>query len=386
VETKTTDEQDIPVSPASSFKVYLEDDGAYIEEYLRNSKVVGIPEIIRGKPVTRIGSAFEKKGLTAVRIPNTVEKISGSAFSDNELSRIVLPSSLKIIGEFRNDFFIPIGAFANNRLTSVTIPEGVTTIGNSSFENNQLTSVTIPGRVTKIGFKAFAGNQLTSVTIPNSVTEIGAEAFAGNQLTSVTISRRLKRIEHGVFANNRLTSVTIPGSVTYIAMDAFEGNNLSDPLVIPGSVREILQDGFTGTISGQGAERTITITRRGGYGEKYKIYRIPDAMGGIPVTRIAEKVFYIENDYHEPVEMTVDELVLPAGLVEIGADAFLGVTVSKVTAPNAAVKALWDDFYAVQQEGNKILHQQIENKRLEKEMETIRSFQNVLDAVGGRRR
>jgi hypothetical protein len=52
---------------------------------------------------------------------------------------------------------------------------------------NQLTSVTIGNSVTSIGDDAFSHNQLTSVIIPNSVTSIGKSAFTNNQLASVTI-------------------------------------------------------------------------------------------------------------------------------------------------------------------------------------------------------
>ena len=55
----------------------------------------------------------------------------------------------------------------NNSLTSVIIPDRVTSIGDSVFHNNSLTSVIIPNSVTSIGFLAFLdNNQLTSVTIP----------------------------------------------------------------------------------------------------------------------------------------------------------------------------------------------------------------------------
>lgn len=52
-------------------------------------------------------------------------------------------------------------AFAKNRLTSITIPNTVTHIGNKSFAENQLTSVTIPDSLTAIGYEAFYDNRLT---------------------------------------------------------------------------------------------------------------------------------------------------------------------------------------------------------------------------------
>ena len=84
-------------------------------------------------------------------------------------------------------------AFANNDLTSVEIPERVTSIGAQAFANNNLTSVEIlcsgmfigSSQLGSIGESAFANNDLTSLEIPDSVTSIGAQAFANNDLTTV---------------------------------------------------------------------------------------------------------------------------------------------------------------------------------------------------------
>jgi len=102
-------------------------------------------------------------------------------------------------------------AFYRDRLTSVTIPNGVTYIARRAFYRNQLTSVTIPNGVTYIGERAFSQNQLVSVTIPNSVTRIGNRAFyGGNRLTSVTIPNRATYIGERAFYGNRLSAVTVP--------------------------------------------------------------------------------------------------------------------------------------------------------------------------------
>ena len=87
------------------------------------------------------------------------------------------------------DNIIPTFVFNNCKsLTSVTIPNNVTSIGDNAFSGcSGLTSVTIPNSVTSIGSVAFWGcSGLTSITIPNSVTSIGSAAFWGcSGLTSI---------------------------------------------------------------------------------------------------------------------------------------------------------------------------------------------------------
>jgi hypothetical protein len=65
-------------------------------------------------------------------------------------------------------------------------------IGEGAFSMNKLTSVTIGNGVITIGVEAFSGNQLTGVTIPNNVIFIRDRAFQKNQLTSVTIGAHVK--------------------------------------------------------------------------------------------------------------------------------------------------------------------------------------------------
>lgn len=96
-------------------------------------------------------------------------------------------------------------------LTSVTIPDGVTSIENETFVYcYKLTSVIIPNSVTSIGYGAFEFcSNLTFINIPNSVTNIGECAFCGC---------------------SSLTSVTIPNSVTSIGGKAFADSDI--PVVI----------------------------------------------------------------------------------------------------------------------------------------------------------
>ena len=89
-------------------------------------------------------------------------------------------------------------------ITSIDIPSGVTSIGDSAFRGcSGLTSVSIPSSVTSIGGSAFRGcSGLTSVNIPNSVTSIGSGAFSNcSGLTSVSIGNGVTSIGDSAFEN-----------------------------------------------------------------------------------------------------------------------------------------------------------------------------------------
>ena len=102
----------------------------------------------------------------------------------------MIPESVEFLGSTYYVTEINDYAFYDcTDLTSVTIPESVTTIGRSAFSGcTGLTSVTIPESVTRIGYYAFYDcTGLTSITIPGNVTKIIEKAFSGcTGLTSVT--------------------------------------------------------------------------------------------------------------------------------------------------------------------------------------------------------
>lgn len=95
---------------------------------------------------------------------------------------------------------IGAGAFEGSNITSVSIPSGVTKIGQTSFSDcKKLTSVSLPSTLTSIGDCAFDGcSSLSSVTIPNSVTNIGDSAFDGCNNLKIRCSEGSAAYEYAV--------------------------------------------------------------------------------------------------------------------------------------------------------------------------------------------
>ena len=179
--------------------------------------------------------------LTSVTIPDSVKSIGRYAFSGcTSLTSVTIPDSVTSIADY---------AFSGcTGLTSVTIGNSVTSIADYAFSGcTGLTSVTIGNSVTSIGNYAFNRcTSLTSITIPDSVTSIGNYAFYGcTSLTSITIPDSVTSIGYSAFSFcTSLTSVTIGNSVTSIGSSAFSSCTSLTSITIPDSVTSIGSDAF----------------------------------------------------------------------------------------------------------------------------------------------
>ena len=134
---------------------------------------------------------------------NGVNYLFGYTGNDTEL---ILPENYN--GE--NYEIYNYAFYSCTSLTSITIPDSVTSIGNWAFYScDSLTSIVIPESVTSIGRYAFSGcDSLTSVVIPDSVTSIGEYAFSScDSLTSVVIPDSVTSI--GEYAFSSCDSLTI---------------------------------------------------------------------------------------------------------------------------------------------------------------------------------
>jgi len=174
---------------------------------------------------------IECTDLTSITIPDSVTYIGDFAFSGcTGITSIIIPNSVTSIDESAFD--------GCSGLTTVTIPDSVTSIGNGTFQGcSGLTSITIPDSVTTIGNSVFFGcTALTSVIMPNSVTSIGKQVFTGCKgLTSVTIPNSVTSIGDGAFFScTALTSVTVEATTPpTLGSNVFQNNASSRKIYVP---------------------------------------------------------------------------------------------------------------------------------------------------------
>lgn len=192
----------------------------------------------------------ECKLLTTVKgLENTkITKIYGNSFySTSSLKcEIKLPSTVEEIA---------FNAFRGSAITSIDIPDAVTTIGDHAFaacsnlisvnftENSQLTTLT--------GNYHFEKTGLTSFYFPSGLTSLGTEGMFFNSSSLATIQNlentQITVFPYRSFEGCPITSLTLPAGTTYIGKNAFKSNNIQqDTLVIPNGVTTLYECSFAG--------------------------------------------------------------------------------------------------------------------------------------------
>lgn len=207
-------------------------------------------EIVDG--VTKLGDyAFEScVSATTVKIANTVTSIGERAFENcKALTSINIPGSVIAMGStvFNGD---------NNLLTAGPIGSGsniefgwTNTIPDYAFSDCSITSIDIPNGITSIGERAFKNCiYLKSITIPNSVEYIGTEAFYKcGGLESVILSNKLKLIKQSTFEDcKNLKLIILPDSLIEIENIAFRNCTGLSSVVFSNNITTIGVSAFNG--------------------------------------------------------------------------------------------------------------------------------------------
>ena len=210
--------------------------------------------------------------IDKITIPSSVKSIESGAFRECKVSEILINGSSEATPRIING-----SAFEGCTLTSITIPEGVTTIGACAFINcSNLTAITIPGTVTEIGERAFKGctslknvrfnpgaEQLTidnmDEVVIEGVSKPDRGPFYHSPLTSIYLDRDIKMTDtyageldaadEGIFScvdydeNYLTTTLTIGENVTKILPYMFASSAITS-ITIPANVTEIGYNAF----------------------------------------------------------------------------------------------------------------------------------------------
>ena len=279
--------------PAITATKWMEIDGNNYEVFDIPEGELVIPQTVSNGDVTytvtAIGDyAFYEKGktLTAISIPSTVTEIGEDAFCFSSLESVTLPNGLISIG---------VEAFEYCRaLQAIDIPQSVSTIGESCFAScSQLTSVTLhQGNLTQIADDVFTGSGITSIVIPSGVTSIGSSAFSGC---------------------HSLQSVTLPNGLTTIGSSAFSYCEVLESLDIPSSVSEL------GSSFAQYCTQLATVTLHEGNLTEISDYAF--WYSGITSINIPEGVTKI-GDYAFYNCTSLETVLIPSTMKTLGNNAF----------------------------------------------------------------
>jgi len=162
--------------------------------------------LIQGKSIT----GFTASGISKLEsnkdlvLPSLTDKgeeivkIEKNAFSKRNLTSVKLPQDVK-------NFIIGAGAFANNNIKQIDIPEGVIKIDTQAFLKNQLKEVSFPNTVFYIGNATFGTNLITNVEFtvnPTTPIQLDNMCFFGNKIQSVSLPFNTEKVTERAFMNN----------------------------------------------------------------------------------------------------------------------------------------------------------------------------------------
>lgn len=201
---------------------------------------------ISGKSIVSFGDNIfsEYSQLTSITIPNSVSSIGNSAFYKCSLKELYLPNGIFSIGDY---------AFQHNsNLESITIPNSVVNVGQYAFaECSQLSAINISNKLSSIEDGLFYSClSVASISIPNSVETIGDYAFYNcENLRRLAIGNHVTSIGQHAFTNGIFSSLAFPASIAYIDVSAFNNCcsviNVSIPQYIcENSLSSILPDSY----------------------------------------------------------------------------------------------------------------------------------------------
>ena len=224
----------------SSFDTYDSDTNSTFEVYCVNKGGI-IDATTYGVVIDGIKYWLHVEGKTA------------SVLAGNYEGDVVIPQVVSCKGREFQVKYLDSECFKEcTRLTSITLPEGITKLPWSCFENcSSLTSVTLPKGITSLEESCFRGcSSLTSITLPEGITSLGEYCFSGcSSLTSITLPEGITSLGKYCFRGcNSLTSITLPEGITSLGCGWFEKCSSLTCITFPKGITSLDDACFSGCI------------------------------------------------------------------------------------------------------------------------------------------
>ena len=292
-------------------------------------KNIIIPQTLDGQTVISIGpgwNTFERKGITAVQLPATLQSIEMSAFNANEISSIDF-SGCTGIATIGNHAFYGNNNLKNIDLSGCTV---LSSIGESAFSNNSIEMLNLSdcSALISIAYSAFSNNSITALDLSNctALATIGVSAFSNNSIASLNLTgcTGLRLIDAHAFSfNSSLTEFALPevtynGSIYNSWVDG-ELNSYTAGVDLATNLLTFYVPYIPYTLTDDDVEADYGVITSCSYDFELKNIIIPQILDGETVVAIADGQYSSAGLFYDKDILSIE---LPSSLEIIGEYAF----------------------------------------------------------------
>lgn len=290
---------------------------------------------------------FESDGIYyTITSTNTVSVVNGTYAYDGD---ITIPKTVSNGGKTYNVKAIGESAFkSTTELENVTLPEGLTTIGNQAFYGSGVKSINLPTTLNSMGTSAFQlCKNLKSIALPDALKEIKEYAFSENSsLKTMTLGNQTISIEKYAFEKTVIEHLVIPSSVKTIGPFAFHSNASLKSLTINNAAVFLDYDVFYNCTGLETVDLGNSITGFGtytnsSYNQWYGSFRDCKSLAKIV---IPSSVTVLSDNTFRGCSRLYD-VTLPNTLISIGARAFESCAIKELTIPSSVTSIGQLAFY-----------------------------------------
>lgn len=295
-------------------------------------------------------------------VPDGTKEIADKAFSENvSLTKVTLPASLERVGAnaFSNcmsletvsfaaeskQLVIDDRAFNNTAVSSVSLPAGVSALGDEVFTNSALAEIEFAANssLTALGNNVFSNTDLVNVTLPAGLRVLGNSVFRGcTLLESAVLPEGLTTMGDATFYGcSALTSVSLPSTLHTMGTETFYGcSSLTRITFAANSQIETLSyDTFSGCTSLEEIELPASLTEIAGKDtENSSSYGLFQNMTSLKRVTFAEgsKCLVIGASAFEG--SSLESFTIPSSVTTIGSRAFASTKLTQISIPRTVTR------------------------------------------------